>query len=152
MGTIWETLAIYGLQSLLWALALWRVGAVPAVAVLGINLMISWWLGELLEGNDRAVAMIMVDLATVLLLQEWHVSAHERLVAALAVLMIAWRAASYAIVPYAGRHTYAAALNCAVVLQLLIAGGWIDDWGRSLDRWLDRLHPRVARAVRDVAT
>lgn len=152
MGTIWETLAIYGLQGALWFAALWRMGARPCVLALGVNLAVSWCLGEALVDDDRKVAMIMVDLATVLYLQEKHVSAQERLVAALAVLMITWRGFSHVIDPHLAHYTYAAALNCAVVLQLLIAGGWVDQWGRSLDRRIDRLHPRVARALRHVAT
>lgn len=152
MGTIWETLAVYGLQGLLWFVALWRVGARPCVVVLGVNLFASWIIGEAFIGNDRAVAMILLDLITILTLQELRTGPHERLVAALALAMIIWRTASYAIIPYTGRHTYAAALNCAVTVQLLIAGGWIDQWGRSLDHRLDRLHPRLARAVRHVAT
>lgn len=152
MGTVWETLAVYGLQGALWFGALYRFGAKPAVVMLGISLMLSWWLGELLDGNDRKVAMIMVDLVTVLALQQMHVGAHERLVAALALLMIAWRGFSHLIAPGMERYAYAVVLNCIVVLQLLIAGGWIDDWGRALDDRLDRLHPRLARALRHVAT
>lgn len=149
MGTIWETLAVYGLQGLLWFIALWRMGAKPCVVVLGVNLALSWLIGEALAGNDRAVAMIMLDFATVMIMQEYHAGPHERLVALLAVLCIANR---FMLKPYMDQHTYAAALNCAVVLQLLIAGGCIDQWGRSLDHWLDRLGPRLARAVRHVAT
>lgn len=151
MGTVWETLAVYGLQGLLWFLALYRRGARPCIVVLGLSLAASWWIGEVFAGNDRAVAMILLDLALVLVLQELHTGAHQRLVAFLAVVCIGIRA-SYASVPYTDRHTYAAALNCAVVLQLLIAGGWCDQWGRSIDDRLDRLHPRLARAVRNVAT
>lgn len=149
MGTIWETLAIYGLQELLWFIALWRMGAKASVAVLGVNLALSWIIGEAFEGNDRTIAMILIDFATVMIMQEMRVTAHERLISALAVLMIAVR---LIFKPYMDHHTYAAALNCAVVLQLLIAGGCIDQWGRSLDRWLHRLDPRLARAVRHVAT
>lgn len=149
MGTIWETLAIYGLQGLLWFIALWRMGAKPCVVVLGANLALSWLLGEILAGDDRRLAMMLLDFATVMIMREYHVGPHERLVALLAVLCIAIR---LMLKPYINNYTYVASLNCAVVLQLLIAGGCIDQWGRSLDHWLDRLAPRLARAVRHVAT
>ena len=152
MGTVQETLAVYGLQGALWALALWRVGARPCVAVLAGNLACSWWIGEVFAGNDRAVAMIVVDFLTIITLREFPVGPHEKVVALIALSMILWRAASDVIVPYIGHYTYAVAINCAVIAQLLIAGGLIDEWARRADHWLDRLYPRLARAARNVAT
>jgi hypothetical protein len=152
MGTLSETLAVYGLQGALWALALWRVGARPCVAVLAVNLAASWAIGEAFTGNDRAAAMILLDLGTIMALREMPTGAHEKFVALLALAMILWRAASYAVVPYTGRHTYAVVINCAVVAQLLIAGGLIDEWARRAGHWLDSLHPRLARAARHVAS
>ncbi|NBW09750.1 MAG: hypothetical protein EBR82_17175 [Caulobacteraceae bacterium] len=151
MGTLQETLAVYGLQGTLWVVALWRVGARPAVAVLAANLALSWWIGELFAGNDRAVAMIVVDLLTIIGLRELPVGPQEKFVALIALSMILWRTASSVIVPYMGHYTYAVAINCAVIAQLLIAGGLIDEWARRADHWLDSLHPRLARAARNLA-
>lgn len=147
-----ETLAVYGLQSLLWFLALARMGAKPCVVLLGANLAVSWVMGEVFAGDDRRLAMMLLDALTIMALRELQSSGHDKVVATIALIMIAWRIAAYGIEPYTGHYTYAVAINCAVIAQLLVAGGWIDDWGRSLDHWLDRLHPRVARALRYVAT
>lgn len=151
MGTVWETLAVYGLQAALWFAALYRRGTPPCVVALAFALPISWLWGEVFIGNDRDVAMMATDLAMMALLMHFHHDAHQRLVAALALICIGIRAA-YVTDHYTSHYAYAVALNCAVVLQLLIAGGWIDQWGKRLDHWLDRVHPRIANAVRNVAT
>lgn len=151
MGTVWETLAVYGLQGALWFGALYRCGVRPAIVVLFFALPASWWLGELFDGNDRAVAMMLLDYGVVVALLHMHIGTHERLVALLAQVCIGIRGA-YVSVHYTDHYTYAAALNCAVILQLLIAGGWCDQWGHGIDHWLDRMDPRLARAVRNLAT
>lgn len=146
-----ETLAVYGLQALLWFAALYRRGARPCIVVIGIALVGSWLIGEAFTGNDRDAANMVFSLAIVLAMQEYHADAHQRLVALLAVVSIGIRL-SHVTVRYTDHYTYAVALNCVVLLQLFIAGGWIDQWGNRIDHWLDRLHPRLARALRYVAT
>lgn len=150
MGTLQETVAVYGLHALLWAVALWRQGARPCVLVMLPALALSWWLGEALDGKERIVANMMIDLGIVVALREMPVGPQEKFVALIALMTIPLRGA-YATVPYMGHYTYAVGVNCAVAAQLLIAGGLIDDWARRADRWLDRLHPRLARVARHVA-
>jgi len=114
--------------------------------------MASWFTGEVLDDNARAVGMILIDLATILALAEFRASPHDRLVAAISLSLIVWRSASYVIVSYMGHYPYAVAINCVVAAQLLIAGGFADDLGRRLDRWIDRLPRGIAGAVRNVAS
>jgi hypothetical protein len=147
-----ETLAVYGLQALLWFLALARMGAKPCVVVLGLNLALSWVIGEFFTGADRRLAMMLLDYFTILRLLELHPSPRRKLIATIALTMITWRIAAYVIEPYTGHYVYAVAINCAVITQLLIAGGWIDEWGRRINNRLDHLHPSLARALRYVAT
>lgn len=150
MGTLSETLAVYGLQGALWAAALWRVGARPCVAVMLPALALSWWAGEVFTGNDRDAANLLIQLGVILIMCEMPVGRHEKVVALISLALIPWHAAGNVTVPYMGHYTYAVVINCAVTAQLLIAGGMVDDWGRRLDHWAGRLHPRLARSSRHV--
>lgn len=151
MGTPSETLAVYTLHALLWIVALWRTGWGPCSKVLMVNLVASWIIGAMLAGNERAVAMITLDYFSVIALCEMRGSARRNFVAFFSLVMIGIRA-GHAIAPNANQYLYAVTINCVVTIQLLIAGGFMNDWGRRLDRWLDRVHPRIARAARSLAT
>lgn len=152
MGTLSETLAVYGLQGALWFAALWRVGVRPCVAVMLPALALSMIAGEVLTGDDRAVANILIDLGAILVLREMPVGPHEKFVALISLALIPWHASRSVTDPYIGHYTYAIVINCAVTAQLLIAGGLIDEWARRAGDWLDSLHPRLARVARDMAT
>jgi hypothetical protein len=152
MGTLSETLAVYGLQGTLWAVALWRVGARPCVAVMLPALALSWCAGEVFSGDERAAANILIDLAAIMVLRELPVGPHEKIVALISLALIPWHASRSVTDPYIGHYTYAVVINCAVVAQLLIAGGLIDEWARRAGHWLDSLHPRLARVARHVAS
>jgi hypothetical protein len=124
------------------------VGARPSVAVLLPSLALSWWAGEVFAGNERDVANLLIQFAVIAILREFPVGPQEKMVSLIALSLIPWHASGNVIVPYLGHYTYAVAINCAVIAQLLIAGGLIDEWARRADHWLDRLHPRLARAAR----
>ena len=146
-----EQTALYCAHMALWLAAIWRAGGSVSVLVLAVNLSGSWIIGEATTGYDRAVAMILLDLGTILALRAWGEGARDRLVAALALAMIFWRS-TYMAAPYINQWTYAATINCAVALQLIVCGGLADGLGRSVDSWLSRVWPRGARALRHVAT
>lgn len=146
-----ETGIVYCAQAALWAVALWRVGVGASVVVLALNVSGSWIVGDALDGYSRATAMNLLDLGLILAMRAWGSGARDRIIAALALGMIFCRS-SYMAAPYIDRHSYAAALNCAVALQLIVCGGMADGFGQRIDDWLARVWPWGSRALRYVAT
>jgi len=114
------------------------------------SMVCSWVIGYRATGVDRAVGMILLDLATILTIRAYFTGARARLVAAVSLGLIVLRTA-YMAVPYMGHTVYAVTINSAFVVQLLIGGGMADDVGRWIDNRLSRIWPWGARALRHVA-
>lgn len=144
------TAAIYTMHLLLLIAAFWRVKARPVLFILAGGMALSWVAGAYLGGPDRIIAFILIDLATIFAINVWHDRAHDRVVALIAFTGIVW-AVLYMAVPYINYWTYAAGVNCAAAVQLLIGGGMADDLGRRIDNWIDRAWPRGASALRSMA-
>lgn len=144
------TAAIYTTHLMLLIAAFRRAGLRPVLFILAGGMALSWIAGAYLGGPPRIVAHIMLGLFTIFAVKVWHDRAHDRLVALLAYAGIVW-AVVYMVNPYVDYWTYAAGVNCAAAVQLLIGGGMADDLGRRIDHWLDRAWPWGAGALRSVA-
>jgi hypothetical protein len=145
-----ETTAVYAAQLGLWCLAVWRVGCRPSVLALAAAMTASWLVGNALHGTDRDVANALLDLGTILAIRATSCGARDRQVCAIALALIVWRCV-YMAGPYIDHYPFAVVVNCAVALQLIVAGGMMDGAGRRIDRWVHRLPDRGARAIRYVA-
>lgn len=156
IGAALETGLVYAVHGAAWAIAVRRVGFHPAVTVLGLAMCASWAIGEAYAGPTRDVLNIMVDLSTVITLmvcrQHCACGARDRLIALVAQSLIFWRCVHIGGGQYIDHWAFAAVVNCAVLLQLLIAGGLVDVIGRSIDHRLGRLHRGLQRALRVVAS
>ena len=127
-----------------------NVGFRPVLITLAFAMFAGFMSGLYLGGASRVIALLLIDLCTIFAVKVWHDRAHDRLVALIALTSICW-AVLYMAVPYINYWTYAAGVNCAAAMQLLIGGGMADDLGRRINDWLNRLSPRWADALRSVA-
>lgn len=114
------------------------------------SMVCSWIVGYRLGGIDRIVAMVMLDLSLILAVRALYSGARARIVAAVSLCLILVRAA-YMGGSYIPHPIYAATINSAFVLQLLIGGGMADVIGVWIDSRLARVWPWGARALRHVA-
>lgn len=142
--------AIFALSLALLLAGFHRVGFRPSLIILSVAMLAAFLSGLYLGGPSRVVALILVDLCTIFAVKVWHDRSHDRLVAAVALGSIIWTVA-YIKVPYINYLAYASGLNCAAVMQLLIAGGMADGLGRRINDWLDSVDPRWGDVVRRVA-
>jgi len=142
---------IYTLHLCLLMAGFYIAGPRPVLFILAGSMAASWVAGAFLGGPDRIVAFILLDLFIVFAISIWRDRTRDRIVGLVSFLMIGW-ATAYVGVSHMDYRTYAAGVNCAAVVQLLIGGGMADDLGRRIDHWLDRIWPSGARALRYVAT
>jgi pimeloyl-ACP methyl ester carboxylesterase len=145
------TAAIFSASILLLAGGFINVGLRPVLFIL-VGAMVGGAMATgYLHGPDRVVAFILVDFATIIAVKLWHDRSRDRLVSAIAILHICF-AILYIVGSYINYWTYAALLNCGAMLQLLIAGGMVDDVGRRIIDRLDRFNPWLGHSLRNVAT
>jgi hypothetical protein len=142
--------AIFALSLALLLAGFHRVGFRPSLIILAVVMLAAFLANMYLGGPSRIVALILIDLCTIFAVNVWHDRKHDRLVGLIALFGIVW-AVAYMVVPYMNYWTYAAGVNCAAAMQLLIGGGMADDLGRRIDHWLDSVWPRGAHALRSVA-
>lgn len=144
------TALIYTTHLCLLIAGFYIAGRRPVLFILALAMAVSWVAGAYLGGPARVTGFILLDLFTVFAIRVWHDRPRDRLVALMSFIGICW-AVLYMAVPYMNYWTYAAGVNCAVAVQLLIGGGMVDDLGRRIDHWLDRAWPWGASALRSVA-
>jgi hypothetical protein len=138
------TLAIFALQGALILIALWRSKADRIVLVLLTAWVIASVLGPLQSDVARQPALSTIDaLVGVAMTLLWSAADDFRAwwVGLIAWVKVALRL-SYVISPYMDHWYFAAILNCALLAQTVIAGGFTDAIGHRLDDMLRRFFPR----------
>jgi len=100
--------------------------------------------GPLLHGIDRVAVLATIDAAIVLgMAAVWtHTYSMTAYSIGFVGMVKCGLRLTYATNPHMDHYVYAAAINCAFALQVLIAGGYTDALGNRLDGMLRRVLPR----------
>lgn len=145
------TLVVFTACALLVIWALYRRPDATTVTV-ALSFVVAVALSIIIPGREVRTALAVLDAAVVLALlavwAQWH-SHRARHIAGIGLLKCAW-AVPYTVFPYMNWNTYAAALNGAFVVQVLIAGGAADGIGAWIDRHARSVWGRWFRLRRDV--
>lgn len=142
------TAAIYTSMVMLFVAGIRRVGVRPVLIILALSMASSAAVGATFDGPARIVGFILCDTFTIFAVAAWRDRDRDRVIGLVSWACIWWSLGYNN--QYMDYAIYAAGLNCAAALQLLIGGGMLDDVGRHIDDWLDSRWPRGARALRYV--
>ena len=152
------TIAAYAAMASILAASMWRSREWAIGASLALCFAATAITGEITHGIDMDVAAISADFALVYAMRfaasgprAYAVGLVSLTVIGLRVWFIASYPQGFEMAPIVTQYTYATAINCAFVLQALICGGWADGIGMRVADWLDRVWPRGARVLRNVA-
>lgn len=138
------TLAIFALQGAAIIAALWYSKADRIVVALLIAWAVASVVGPLQSGVARQPALCVIEAMTaVSMTLLWSAANNFR---AYWVGLIAWSKVGlrlyYLTNPYIDHWWFAATLNCALIAQVVIAGGFADAIGHRMDDLLRRFFPR----------
>lgn len=148
-----ETAITFGLQGFLIVLALFRGKADRIVLVLLAGWVLASAVGPLQNAMQRQVPLSVIDaLIGVAMALLWTAADDMRAwwVGVIGFANVGARL-TYISGPYIDHWWFAAALNCALFLQITIAGGLLDAVGHRLDDLLRRLAPRRHSLLRNGA-
>jgi len=146
-----ETAAVFcglvGLMGFAWM----RGGDRSILLILALNFAATAAVDRLMKTQpDTDTSVIMADLATIYALR--FICPNPRSCAigliGLFVIMLTTARMGTGIM---GNYAMAVTANIAFAAQVLVGGGFADDLGRWFDRWVFRLWPRFAGALRLVA-
>jgi hypothetical protein len=112
---------------------------------------LSAWLGPKIKAQpDHDAVMIILDLAVVYGMRLWCSGPRAYAIGVIGLSAIVLRTMHIGGLDI-GKFSYALAINGALAIQLLIAGGFADGVGRWLGGGVNRVMPRVAGLFRHVA-
>lgn len=141
------TLIYIGFGALLfWA---WRRSGDRVVCTLAAAFIASLLLGLLSRSLERQVASIMAELAVVYGMRFWCYGRRAYFVGLTGFFVIGIRL-SYMSGLHVNHSLFAAAVNAAFAVQVVISGGGADGVGRLFDDWLLRVWPRGSGLFRNV--
>lgn len=145
----------YMLCAALLMLAAVHVGTMDRViAGLGAGLVASVVAAEIVvPANLLLLVIFAIDLGIILWLGEpWTKQPHKRAWVASCIGggKMLWTSLAWSYSSGVSFFTYALVLNCAFLLQIVVAGGFVDAIGTWLDHHWKRLAPRSHHAVFDV--
>lgn len=104
----------------------------------------------MLSGPDEVVGFIVISYIALIANEASRHSVRDRPVSLICLVSIAC-SVFYAAGGLMTYWVYVAVLNCALAMQILVAGGMIDFLARRFDDWLCRVWPWGSRAVRFLA-
>lgn len=142
-------IAMLGLLTAAWA---WRGGCDRILATLALAFAAAAAVGPFLHGMERHVALWLIDAGIVMgMAAAWTVGDNMRAYAIglIGLGKIGWRLA-FAAGLDVSHLAFAVAINVAFALQVLVAGGVLDELGRWIDDRLRVLFPRRYRLLRHV--
>jgi len=148
-----ETAAIFTLQGLLILYALYRGKSDRIVLTLLAGWIAASAIGPTIDDMHRQVPLSVIDAligVTMALLWTAKVDMRAWWIGVIGFAKVGARI-TYVSGPYIDHWWFAAAINCALLLQIMVAGGLLDAIGHRLDDMLRRVAPRRHGLLRDGA-
>jgi len=146
-----ETVVVFsGLVGLM-AASWFRGGDRVSLSILAVNFVTTATIAIYVdEQPDQDTSVIMADLATIYALRFICPNPRSYAIGLIGLFVIMLTTARMG-TGIMGNYAMAVTANIAFAAQVLVGGGFADDLGRWFDRWVFRLWPRFAGALRLVA-